>query len=484
MYSMENNLRMDLPLQLTQNEAASMASRHVAPEINKPEDCAFDDNTEIIFMPKDASRSLINPTASRSFELDDTEQLKVFYSKRLEFISKSVLVRITSCWYQRRALRGTSKRCKVNSSRSHLSGKQKEGEYHQSATFPCYLLPSDIVSEAVDLLLHGGATEYNRASSSWIMDLENHTKPVVDKISPGQFSRNDVVKPFVRSNVLPSLFYVAKRYEDLCQPMSNDSPFRYKAVVQWSEYYIPKRLKVKQEDTADGNVLLLPVQEASMTRYDSTVHRPNDSPTPDYSPIKFENQHAAHNLHEGEIVRASVQMVFGPSSAVTPIRLQQLECQSAKQHPTVEHKDANHTVATDLQSTNTTLYAAAQLDYTSSFNSDWTGYSTTSSAMGLTFWPCDTMSTQSALRDQEGVQIPGYDHPPLLERYTTPYPHNYLPRIDITDATTYLYGGPHHPTPLLATGANMNEPNDTSFASLQSPTRCNWSTASTFFDEI
>jgi hypothetical protein len=285
MYSIGQSSRMNLPLQLNQSESASTALEHVVPDTNKPEDYALDERTKISFLPEDVSKNLSKPSVGIRFELSDTEQLELFCGKRLEFVSKKVLEIITSCWYERKELQHIPKPCVMNGLRARLRRLGKDGKYQQSAIFTCYSLYPAIVSQAVSLLLQGGATEHEepKLHDSWIIDLEIHTRPVVDKIAASQFSRKVGTKTFVQSNVLPSLFHVAKLYEDLCQPMNNDSPSKHEIFIEWSQYLISRKQRVTREDTADSE---LPqrkrqcVRKASKTQYGSTVHGPSDSSTP------------------------------------------------------------------------------------------------------------------------------------------------------------------------------------------------------------
>lgn len=264
-----------------------LRSNETEPAPTDPKDYAFDEHTKIRFVPKDALKNLSKLTRYTRFTLSDAEQLKLFCRKRLMLLSKGVLEEITCCWYKRQESRQLSEPFIKIGGRTRLHATGKKGEYHQSATFICYSLPPDIVSEAVGLLLEGGATEHNKAIShdSWIMDLEQHTTPIVEDMSASQFSEN-ITKEFVKSKILSSLFYVAQLYENLCQQTSNGRLSNYETIIEWSQYSILRKEGVKRENTADSE---LPqekrqcVRKASITQYDSTVHSPIDPPTSAYA---------------------------------------------------------------------------------------------------------------------------------------------------------------------------------------------------------
>jgi hypothetical protein len=285
---------MNLPLRLQQSESAPTAYGQVVPDTHKPKENFIDEFTKVLFGPRDVLENLPNPIVGIRFALGDTEQMKLFCSKRLELVSRSALNMITLCWYQRRALRHGSEPSVINSMtskwRTCLQAKVKDGEYHQSDTFNCYSLPPEIVSEAVNLLLQGGATERNKAKlhDSWTMDLNKYTTCVVEKIAAGQFDKTRT-KEFVQSTVLPSLFQVAQLYENRFQPMSNKAPSEHEISIEWSRYPTSRKQRVTREDTANSEV-------------------PSDSPTP-----------AVHDAHE-DMFEAQVDRISNTSNIDTPAR--------------------------------------------------------------------------------------------------------------------------------------------------------------------
>jgi hypothetical protein len=135
MYSIEQSPRMNLSLRSNQSESVRAAVENVEPDTNKPEDYAFDEPTKIFFVPKHVSTNFSKPSTGMRFDLGDTEQLKVFYTTRLELISKSVLERITSCWHKRKRLRCISTLGEEKESRASLRKLTKDGKYHKSAIF-------------------------------------------------------------------------------------------------------------------------------------------------------------------------------------------------------------------------------------------------------------------------------------------------------------------------------------------------------------
>jgi hypothetical protein len=160
----------------------------------------------------------------------------------------------------------------------------------------------------VSLLLLGEATGHEEYS--WIKDLEEHTTPTVEKISTSQFSTNVEVKEFVQKTVLPGLFHVAQLYEIFCQPMSKQGPSKYRIVIEWTLYCMPRKQKVTREETADSEVpqskrqRVHPTRTPSNAQYESTIHGASDSPTPIHSPTTFEHSQAAANAQVGGLIHA------------------------------------------------------------------------------------------------------------------------------------------------------------------------------------
>lgn len=348
-------------------------------EEGKEEDYSLDKHTKILFVRNDALKDPFEMTEHTSFKLSDTRKLKVFYSERLAGISKKVLESIVSVWL---TVRG--QQC------AEMRKKQKMGEFRRSATFPCYSLPQDLMSQAADLLINE-----TKPHESRIMDLESRTEPVVENISASQFCTNaqtkEEAKRRVQREVLPNLFHVAKLHEDLCRSTSKDCLSRSEIFIAWSNYpfqrhqRIQRSPRVPQEDTTDEDghqqkrQRRQPTREADITSHNGTIHRLDNSLRPVQSPAPFYPSHAAHDAHVEEVLHASMVMTFRPGSTAAPSRPQQrmspdwlspkyndAPYEALRWH-TATHEYTNATVATKSEATNSTTM---QPNYLSRFNSD------------------------------------------------------------------------------------------------------------------
>jgi hypothetical protein len=264
-------------------------------------------------------------------------------------------------------------------------------------TFINHLHPLALISLAASLLLQHRATKDYKTQlrAPWIEDLREQTKSMLDKMEAKGCSKSS--KELVQSKVLPSLFYVAKLYERLCQLNHEDGQSKSDIVIQWQQICGSKKKKIDMVDDEriplkrvvsgadpssfvenwEGIVtrqLSQPKRkcehrtgEVTLPQHPGAIHKSTDSPTP------------LHTYATYYPFQDSLSSQRPQKPGWEQIKQNALDCPyEALQNRTVTH-DTHFTVATSPQSINNTIM---QPKYTSAFSSDQHDYNNMASC-----WP-------------------------------------------------------------------------------------------------